>query len=166
MAAPPGFEEFVTFRSERLLRAAYQLTHDRLLAEDLLQTALARAWRSWSRLSGEADPEPYVRKIMFNTYASWWRRRWNGERPTETLPERGEASVAASHAERDQVWRALGRLPRRQRAVIVLRYYEDMTETQIADVLGLSIGAVKSHASRGLAALRLDGSLRAEGATQ
>ena len=71
MAAPPGFEEFVAFRSTRLLRAAYQLTHDWALAEDLTQAALAKAWRAWSRLSGEADPEPYVRKI---TYASWWRQ--------------------------------------------------------------------------------------------
>jgi RNA polymerase sigma-70 factor (sigma-E family) len=162
--APPGFEEFVTFRSERLLRAAYQLTHDRLLAEDLLQTALARAWRVWSRLSGEADPEPYVRRIMFNTYASWWRRRWTHERPTDVLPERGEASIAAAQAERDQLWRALGRLTRRQRAVVVLRFYEDLTESQVAEVLGCAIGSVKAHSSRALAALRLDGSLRPEGA--
>ncbi|HKD96901.1 MAG TPA: SigE family RNA polymerase sigma factor [Micromonosporaceae bacterium] len=165
MPAPPGFEEFVTFRSERLLRAAYQLTHDLLLAEDLLQTALARAWRVWSRLSGEADPEPYVRRIMFNTYASWWRRRWTHERPTGVLPERGEASVAAVQAERDRLWRALGRLTRRQRAVVVLRYYEDMTEAQVAEVLGCSVGSVKAHASRALATLRLDESLRPEGAT-
>jgi RNA polymerase sigma-70 factor (sigma-E family) len=141
VAAPPGFEEFVTFRSARLLRAAYQLTHDWAQAEDLMQTALAKAWRAWSRLSGEADPEPYVRKIMFNTYASWWRRRWTHEAPTADLPEHAEVpGPDVAVGERDEVWRAIGRLPKRQRAVIVLRYFEDMTEAQSADVLGCSIG--------------------------
>ena len=160
-AAPPGFEEFVTFRSTRLLRAAYQLTHDWALAEDLMQAALAKAWRAWSRLSGEVDPEPYVRKIMFNTYASWWRRRWNHEDPTGELPERLAASRAMTDVDdRDQVWRALGNLPKRQRAVIVLRYFEDMTEAEAAAVLDCSVGTVKSQTSRALAALRLDSTLR------
>jgi RNA polymerase sigma-70 factor (sigma-E family) len=168
MAAPPGFEEFVTFRSALLLRAAYQLTHDWAQAEDLMQTALAKAWRVWSRLSGEADPEPYVRKIMFNTYASWWRRRWHQEAPTADLPETGtEPPVDARIGDRDQVWRALARLPRKQRAVIVLRYFEDLTEAQAAEVLDCSIGNVKSQTSRALAALRLDATLRVtEGAAQ
>jgi len=168
MAAPPGFEEFVTFRSARLLRAAYQLTHDWAQAEDLMQTALAKAWRAWSRLSGEADPEPYVRKIMFNTYASWWRRRWHHEAPIAEVPETGAAPAAdARIGDRDQVWRALGRLPRKQRAMIVLRYFEDLTEAQTAEVLDCSIGNVKSQTSRALAALRLDASLRVtEGAAQ
>jgi RNA polymerase sigma-70 factor (sigma-E family) len=159
VGAPPGFEEFVTARSTRLLRAAYQLTHDWALAEDLLQSALAKAWRSWSRLSGEADPEPYVRKIMFNTYASWWRRRWHHENPTGEIPERAETSRAmAAVDDRDEVWRLLGRLSKRQRAVIVLRYFEDMTEAQTADVLNCSVGTVKSQASRALATLRLNSS--------
>jgi RNA polymerase sigma-70 factor (sigma-E family) len=167
VAAPPGFEEFVTFRSARLLRAAYQLTHDWAQAEDLMQTALAKAWRAWSRLSGEADPEPYVRKIMFNTYASWWRRRWTNEAPTADLPEHAEVPGAdVAVGDRDEVWRAIGRLPKRQRAVIVLRYFEDMTEAQAAEVLGCSVGTVKSQASRALATLRLDSSLRTtEGAS-
>src|SRR5262249_21950904 len=155
-----GFEEFVTFRSAMLLRAAYQLTHDWAQAEDLMQTALAKAWRAWSRLSGEADPEPYVRKIVFNTYASWWRRRWHHEAPAAEVPETGTAPAAdARIGDRDQVWRALGRLPRMQRAVIVLRYFEDLTEAQTAEVLDCSIGTVKSQASRALAALRLDATL-------
>ncbi len=167
MAAPPGFEEFVTFRSARLLRAAYQLTHDWARAEDLLQTALARAWRAWPRLSGEADPEPYVRKIMFNTYASWWRRRWNHESPTEPLPEIATATSEVVRVDdRDEVWRALGRLPKRQRAIIVLRYFEDMTEAQTADMLNCSIGNVKSQTSRALATLRLDTSLRPQSRPQ
>ncbi|HEY1487410.1 MAG TPA: SigE family RNA polymerase sigma factor [Micromonosporaceae bacterium] len=164
MAAPPGFEEFVTVRSPRLLRAAYQLTHDWALAEDLMQAALAKAWRAWSRLSLESDPEPYVRKIMFNTYASWWRRRWNHENPTDSVPERTDDSMPHGQVDdRDQVWRALGRLPRRQRAAIVLRYFADMTEAQSADILGCSIGNIKSLTSRGLSSLRLDESLRSDG---
>jgi RNA polymerase sigma-70 factor (sigma-E family) len=167
VAAPPGFEEFVTYRSTRLLQAAFQLTHDWALAEDLMQTALAKAWRSWSRLSGEADPEPYVRKIMFNTYASWWRRRWNYEDPTGEMPEQPDTPRAIDRVDdRDQVWRALGRLPRRQRAAIVLRYFEDMTEAQTADILDCSVGNVKSLTSRGLAALRLDSSLDVKGANR
>lgn len=166
MAAPPGFEEFVTFRSAKLLRAAYQLTHDWTQAEDLMQTALAKAWGAWSRLSGEADPEPYVRKIMFNTYASWWRRRWNCEDPTAEMPESAQAPAAdARIGDQDAVWRALGKLPRKQRAVIVLRYFEDMSEAQAAEILNCSIGTVKSQTSRALVALRLDATLRAtEGA--
>jgi RNA polymerase sigma-70 factor (sigma-E family) len=160
VAAPPGFEEFVTFRSTRLLRAAYQLTHDWAQAEDLMQTALAKAWRAWPRLRDEADPEPYVRKIMFNTYASWWHRRWNRERPTGEIPEQAQTSSSLGQVDdRDEVWRALGRLPKRQRAVIVLRFFEDMTEAHAAEVLNCSIGTVKSQTSRALATLRLDASL-------
>lgn len=78
MTAAEGFDAFVLARSRRLLRTAYLLTQDHALAEDLVQTALAKAWFAWSRIEG-GDPEPYVRKVMVNTYASWWRRRWNGE---------------------------------------------------------------------------------------
>ena len=163
VAAPPGFEEFVTFRSARLLRAAYQLTHDWALAEDLMQTALAKAWRAWSRLSGESDPEPYVRKIMFNTYVSGWHRRWNREHPTDVMPERNDVSQPLGQInDRDEVWRALGRLPKRQRAAIVLRYFEDLTEAQTADILDCCVGNVKSLTSRALSKLRLDTSLRPE----
>ena len=166
MAAPPGFEEFVTFRSARLLRAAFQLTHDWALAEDLMQTALAKTWRAWSRLSGENDPEPYVRKIMFNTYATWWHRRWNHENPTDTMPDRSDALRPLGQIDdRDEVWRAIGRLPKRQRAAIVLRYFEDLTEAQTAEILDCSIGNVKSLTSRALASLRLDAAFRSEGAS-
>jgi RNA polymerase sigma-70 factor (sigma-E family) len=162
LTAPPGFEEFVTLRSSRLLRAAYQLTHDWAQAEDLLQTAYAKAWRVWSRLSAEADPEPYLRKIMFNTYVTWWRRRWHGEEPTDSLPDQRHPDEYNRSHDRDQLWRALGRLPRRQRAIVVLRFFEDMTEAQVADVLDCSVGTVKSQISRALAKLRLDPSLLEE----
>jgi RNA polymerase sigma-70 factor (sigma-E family) len=161
---PEGFDEFVVSRSPRLLRTAYLLVHDWALAEDLLQTALARAWEAWRRIDG--DPEPYVRRILVNTYASSWRRRWRGELPTADFPETG-AEVASPDGvvvERDRVWRALRQLPRRQRAVLVLRYFEDLSEAEVADTLGCSVGTVKSQASRALAKLRLDETLAQEGA--
>jgi RNA polymerase sigma-70 factor (sigma-E family) len=159
---PKGFPEFVAARSPRLLRTAYLLCRDWALAEDLLQTALARVWEAWRRVEG--DPEPYVRRIIVNTYASWWRRRSNGELPTERLPEprTGGEPPQARVDERDQVWQALGRLPRRQRAVLVLRYFEDLSEAETADALGISVGTVKSQSSRALAKLRRDGGWRTE----
>ncbi|WP_230686867.1 SigE family RNA polymerase sigma factor [Catellatospora vulcania] len=158
MAETAEFDEFVATRSRHLLRVAYLLTGDHGLAEDLLQTALARSWSAWRRLDG--NPEPYVRQVLLNTYNSWWRRRWNGERPTEMLPERARPAPQSSVDERDEVWRALSRLSRQQRTVLVLRYFEDLSEAEIAQTLHISPGAVKSHASKGLARLRLDPSLR------
>jgi RNA polymerase sigma-70 factor (sigma-E family) len=148
------FDDFVAARSRALLRTAYLLTHDHALAEDLLQTSLAKAWFAWKRIQGE--PEPYVRKILVNTYATWWRRKWNGERPTEELPER---AVPETPTEPTDLWTAMERLPRRMRAVIVLRYFEDLTEAQTADVLGCSVGTVKSQTSKALAKLRIDPAL-------
>jgi len=163
MKAPEGFDEFVVTRSARLLRTAYLLTNDWALAEDLLQTSLARAWTAWSRIEG--DPEPYVRRILVNAYASWWRRRWTGERPTGDLPDRPlQGDPHARVDDRDEVWQALRRLPRKQRAVIVLRYFEDLSEAEIADALDCSVGTVKSQASRALAKLRMDTTLVPEGA--
>jgi RNA polymerase sigma-70 factor (sigma-E family) len=159
---PEGFDDFVATRSPQLLRTAFLLTRDWALAEDLLQTALARAWEAWSRVEG--DPEPYVRQIIVNAYASSWRRRWRGELPTEQLPEAADqADPNAGIDDRDRLWRALGRLPRRQRAVLVLRYFEDLSEAEIADVLSCSVGTVKSQASRAVAKLRLDSTLAPEG---
>jgi RNA polymerase sigma-70 factor (sigma-E family) len=151
------FDEFVAARSRALLRTAYLLTHDHALAEDLLQTSLTKAWFAWKRIDGE--PEPYVRKILVNTYASWWRRKWNGEQPTDTLPERGAEAEESSTGERTDLWTAMERLPRRMRAVIVLRYFEDLTEAQTADLLGCSVGTVKSQTSKALAKLRIDPAL-------
>jgi RNA polymerase sigma-70 factor (sigma-E family) len=153
------FDQFVVAASPRLLRSAFLLTHEWGGAEDLLQTALVKAWFAWARVRG--NPEPYVRKIMYNTYVSWWRRRSFGERPTPAPPDTPRPDNA--HAEvdaRDEVWRALGRLPRRQRAVLVLRYFEDLSEAQVAELLDISVGTVKSQAARGLARLRQDEDLR------
>ncbi|ADB35277.1 RNA polymerase, sigma-24 subunit, ECF subfamily [Kribbella flavida DSM 17836] len=152
-----SFDAFVLARSGRLLRTAYLLTQDHALAEDLLQTALAKVWFAWSRIEG-GDPEPYVRKVLVNTYATWWRRRWNGEQPTEDLPE-SVGPDGAGTAERTDLWRALQQLPRRQRAVVVLRYYEDLSEAETARILGCTIGTVKSQTSKAFAKLRLDPNL-------
>jgi len=156
-----SFDDFVATRSTRLLRTAYLLTHDRALAEDLVQTSLAKAWFAWARIEGQ--PDAYVRRVMVNTYSSWWQRRWNGEQATADLPER---AAAAGHRpedvrvdDRTDLWRALARLPRRQRAVVVLRFYEDLSEIETAEILQCSVGTVKSQASRALAKLRIDPTL-------
>jgi RNA polymerase sigma-70 factor (sigma-E family) len=159
VGAVEEFDEFVLVRSPRLLRSAYLLTRDWAAAEDLLQTALTKAWFVWRRMQG--DPEPYVRRILYNTYASWWRRRWTGEHPVSTVPEgRAHHDSQSEVAERDEVWQALGRLPKRQRAVLVLRYFEDLSEAEIAETLEISVGTVKSQAAKALARLRLDETLR------
>jgi RNA polymerase sigma-70 factor (sigma-E family) len=148
------FDDFVAVRSTQLLRTAYLLTRDHAQAEDLLQTALTKSWFAWKRIQG--DPEPYVRKVLVNTYASWWRRKWNGERATEVLPETGTPDHAGAAIVGHDLWEAIGRLPKRQRAVVVLRYYEDLSEAETATVLGCSAGTVKSQLSKALAKLRLD----------
>ncbi len=146
------FDTFVETRSDRLLRTAYLLTHDHGLAEDLVQTALTKAWFSWERIQG--DPGPYVHRILVNTFASSWRRRWRGETPTSELPE--ASSTTDDRCEPEDLWRAVGRLPRRQRAVVVLRFYEDLSVADAAEVLGCSAGTVKSQLSKAVAKLRLD----------
>lgn len=164
MAAPDvddGFAEFVSARSDALLRSAWMLTGDAHKAEDLLQTALAKAWRHWSAVEQAGSPEAYVRRILFTTYATWWRRRWRAEIPTERIPEHaGTGDLAGGVAERDAVTRALGRLSRRARAVVVLRYVEDRSVAEVAELLGCPTGTIKVLASRGLAALRADPDLK------
>jgi RNA polymerase sigma-70 factor (sigma-E family) len=154
-----GFDDFVAARSSALLRTAYLLTHDHALAEDLLQTALTRAWFAWDRIEGH--PEPYVRRILVNTFSTWWRRRWNGEHATGDLPDAGTADGTDAVGDNHDLWQAMARLPRRQRAVVVLRYFEDLTEAQTAAALGCSVGTVKSQASKALAKLRIDPALAA-----
>jgi RNA polymerase sigma-70 factor (sigma-E family) len=152
MADRDEFDGFVAARSAALLRTAFLLTGDWALAEDLLQTALAKSWFAWKRIEG--PPEAYVRKVISTTYVTWWRRRWRAEYPTESLPDAGAPAGTGSVEDRDLLWRVLGTLPRRQRAVVVLRYYEDLSEEETAAALGITRGTVKSTASRALAALR------------
>ncbi len=148
-----GFEEFVAARSPALLRTAWLLTGDDGLAEDLVQTALAKAWPRWTTVAHD-DPEAYVRAIVANTYATWWRRKWRGEVPTEALPDRSGGDPFAAVDVRESVRRALAGLTRGQRAVVVLRHFDDLTEAQTAAALGISVGTVKSQNARAMAALR------------
>ncbi|MFI7211052.1 SigE family RNA polymerase sigma factor [Micromonospora maritima] len=148
------FREFVAARSGALLRTAYLLAGDWATAEDLLQTALTKTYLAWKRLGGIDAIEPYARRVLVNTSTSWWRRRWHGERPTEVLPERAGVDEIEHQLDRDALWRHLQALPARQRAVLVLRFYEDMSEAQTAALLEISPGTVKSQTSRALNTLR------------
>lgn len=158
------FRHFVLTETAGLLRAAWLLTGDRMAAEDLLQTALARTWPHWRRIHRDGTPTAYVRTVMARTYLSWRGRRWSGEIPTETPPAAGapEGGFAAVE-DRDQLVRALAALPRGQRAAVVLRYYLDLPEVAVADALGCSVGTVKAQAARGLARLRAEAGATAEG---
>ena len=148
------FREFVAARSPALLRTAYLLTGDWATAEDLLQTALTKIFLAWKRLGEIEAVEPYARRVLVNTSISWWRRRWHGERPTEVLPERAAPDRVDEQLERDALWRHVKALPARQRAVLVLRFYEDLSEAQTAATLNISTGTVKSQTSRALHTLR------------
>jgi len=148
------FREFVGLRSKALLRTAYLLAGDWATAEDLLQIALTKTFLAWKRLGHIEAIEPYARRVLVNTATSWWRRRWHGERPTEILPEPAAADQLGESLERDAMWRHVKALPNRQRAVLVLRYYEDQSEAETARLLGVSVGTVKSQTSRALATLR------------
>jgi RNA polymerase sigma-70 factor, ECF subfamily len=149
------FRDFVAARSGALLRTAYLLAGDWATAEDLLQTALTKTYLAWKRLGRIDAVEPYTRKVLVNTSTSWWRRRWHGERPTEVLPETAITDGLDERLERDALWRHVRDLPARQRAVLVLRFYEDQSEAETARLLGVSVGTVKSQCSRALASLRV-----------
>ncbi|HEX6686154.1 MAG TPA: SigE family RNA polymerase sigma factor [Candidatus Limnocylindrales bacterium] len=148
------FREFVTARSGALLRTAYLLAGDWSTAEDLLQTALTKTYLAWKRLGQIEAVEPYARRVLVNTATSWWRRRWHGERPTEFLPETAAPDRLDEQLDRDVLWKHVKALPARQRAVLVLRFYEDMSEAQTAAMLDISAGTVKSQTSRALGTLR------------
>ena len=152
---PEGFREFVSSRRLALLRRAVLLTGDQGLAEDLVQTSLLKVWPRWEQLAREGDPDAYLRRVMVNTSVSWWRRPSHHERLSASLPETATASDDYTTSDnRDLLDRALCDLPRRQRAVIVLRYYEDLSEAQAAGILDCSVGTVKSQTSRALEKLR------------
>jgi RNA polymerase sigma-70 factor (sigma-E family) len=153
--------EFVATRSPVLLRSAWLLTGDVGKAEDLLQTVLALVWPRWRRVAAGGNPEAYIRRVLFTTYLSWRRRRWRYEVPTSTVPDRGDRTdLAGDSANRDAVQRALGRLSRQQRAVVVLRYVEDLSIAETAELLNCSVATVKVQAGRALAALRADPNLQ------
>ena len=158
-AGDPAFREYVASRGAALLRMALLLTHNLADAEDLVQVALAKTYQAWDRIEDRGAVDGYVRRAMVNTHISWWRRRRVEEYPTDDIPERAVADHAGDGELQDALRRAIERLPRRMRAAVVLRYYEDMTEAEIANVLGVSQGTVKSTVSRAVAKLRIDAEL-------
>ncbi|MBS2551801.1 SigE family RNA polymerase sigma factor [Catenulispora sp. NL8] len=150
------FWEFVTGRRRGLVRVAFLLTGDHGLAEDFVQDALLQAYRNWRRIERSEQPEAYVRKIIVNLVNSRWRRLKNRKVSFySNVPDRPTTRDAHADVDRsDEVWRALATLPTGMRTVIVLRFYEELTEAETAAVLGKSVGTVKSQSSRGLARLR------------
>lgn len=149
------FAAFVRERGARHLRAAVLLTGDWHAAEDLVQASLVKLYRAWPRLDTGVDPDAYLRRVIVNTHRSWWRARWRRETPAAALPDSADGDdLADRRALGVLVRQALARLPRQQRAVLVLRYCEDLPEAEVAKLLGCSAGSVKTHAHRGLRALR------------
>ncbi|WP_371934864.1 SigE family RNA polymerase sigma factor [Streptomyces sp. KL118A] len=155
----PSFASYVRARQPVLLRTARSLTANPSDAEDLLQTALTKTYVAWDRIEDHRALDGYVRRALLNTRTSQWRKRKVDEFACDELPE-PEVTPAGDPAEqqvlRDAMWRAIMKLPARQRAMVVLRYYEDLSEAQTAEVLGVSIGTVKSAVSRALGKLRED----------
>ncbi|WP_037674740.1 SigE family RNA polymerase sigma factor [Streptomyces griseus] len=158
-ATYPSFSSYVRARQPVLLRTARSLTANPSDAEDLLQTALAKTYVAWDRIEDHRALDGYVRRALLNTRTSQWRKRRVDEFACDELPE-PEPMPGGDPAERqalhDAMWRAIGKLPARQRAMVVLRYYEDLSEAQTAELLGVSVGTVKSAVSRALGKLRED----------
>ncbi|WP_121252062.1 SigE family RNA polymerase sigma factor [Nocardioides ferulae] len=158
MPRPPKDEEFTDFVHASwpsLYRTAYLLLGDHAAAEDLVQTALAKTYAAWSKVRSVEAAPAFARTTLVNTANSWFRRRsWGRERPTDPIPERG--APAPDPSDRPAVVAALATLPPRQRAVVVLRYYEDLSVAQVARILGCAEGTVKSQTSDALAKLRVE----------
>ncbi|MGW1343352.1 SigE family RNA polymerase sigma factor [Kribbella sp. NPDC002412] len=150
-----SFDELVVSTERRLLRLGLMLTGGVHSAEDLVQTVFARAHRKWERIQSLDNPEAYLRTMVVNEFLSWRRLLKNRELPVaEPVDLPSTEDIGARQALRDTAWRLLATLPRQQRAVLVLRYYEDLPDDEIAAVLGCAPGTVRSNAARGLATLR------------
>ena len=149
-----AFSELVAARSPALLRTAFLVVGDHQLAQDLLQESLVKTYVAWPRLRDVTKAEAYVRRTMVTTAISWRRRRSFHERPVDDVPSRWDADPAEGLAVHDLVWEQVCSLPPRQRAALVLRYYEDLTEGETAEVLGCLVGTVKSQVSAALGKLR------------
>jgi RNA polymerase sigma-70 factor (sigma-E family) len=151
---PPSFEEYVHARGPDLLRFAYVLCGDYHLAQDLVQEVLAKAYRRWSHIES-ASPDPYLRKGIVRTHLSWRMRRAGRETIVEHTPDRpAGADFSTRHAARDELWALLATLSKTQRAVLVLRFFEDLDDTQISELVGCAEATVRVHAHRGLAKRR------------
>jgi RNA polymerase sigma-70 factor (sigma-E family) len=149
-----AFTEFISARSASLFRTAYLIVGDHQLAQDLLQESLIKTYMAWPRLRDPSKAEAYTRKTIVTTAISWRRRRSFHERPMEVLPDMAVPDPGEAVTTRAWMVTQLRSLPPRQRAAIVLRHYEDLSEAQTAEVMGCSVGAVKSHVSTGLGRLR------------
>jgi RNA polymerase sigma-70 factor (sigma-E family) len=159
-----SFEAYVAARGAALVRFAILLTGDDHRAEDLVQDALAKAYLRWGRIRRADNPDVYVRRLIANASRSWWRRPANREVPVERTAEHPvPGDLGADAAEHDTLWRLVATLPHQQRAVVVLRYYEDLDDTTIAEILDCSPVTVRTHAMRALQRLR--GHLRASAPT-
>ncbi len=156
----PDFRDYVQTRSRALVRTAYLLTGNLADAEDLVQSALAKTYLAWDRIEDRGALDGYVRRAIVNTHISWWRRRRVQEYPTDELPDQAVADHATSSDLNETLRRAVDRLPQRMRAAVMLRYYDDMTEAEVAEVLGVSLGTVKSTVARAVAKLRIDADLQ------
>ncbi|MBO9522774.1 MAG: SigE family RNA polymerase sigma factor [Nocardioidaceae bacterium] len=154
MSTEHDFVEFVAARWTSLYRLAYLLTGSPSAAEDLLQTTFEKAYASWPRISRMDFPEAYLRRMLTNALASSRRRAWLREVSSDAVPEGASDATDVGVLDRSLLWPLVCALPVRQRAVIVLRYYEDLTEAQIADVLGCAPGTVKSQTSAAMKTLR------------
>jgi RNA polymerase sigma-70 factor (sigma-E family) len=161
--ADEEFREFMHGRWPSMVRLAYGLTGDQGHAEDLVQTAFARTYASWPRVRRAGNPDAYLRQIVINENRNRFRKRRVTERLTGQLPEPGSADTTGDHDERLALIAALRTLGPRQRAVVVLRYWAGLTETETAAALGCSVGTVKSQAARALASLRKSTELVEEG---
>jgi len=150
-----GFAQFIEAREQALQRTAWLLTNDWALAQDLVQTTLARSWPYWGKIRRGDDPEIYVRRVMVNTWATWRRRRWRAEQPSGMLTDQpAPGDVAADVATRLALSNVLEALTERQRAVVVLRLFDDLPEAQVAQILGCAAGTVRATLSQALARLR------------
>ncbi|MFB6719852.1 SigE family RNA polymerase sigma factor [Kribbella sp. NPDC056345] len=149
------YDELVRATERRLIRLGLMLTGNLHSAEDLVQTVLARAHRRWDRISGLDHPEAYLRTMVVNEFLSWRRILKNREVPlAEPVDRPSDEDIGSRQALKDATWQLLTTLPKQQRAVLVLRYYEDLADDQIAGILGVAAGTVRSNASRALANLR------------
>jgi len=149
------FAAWMTARQPSLLRTAYLLSGDHHTAEDLVQTTLAKVYLSWDKVQRREVIDGYARRILVNENNSMWRRAWKKrEFSSDEIPDRTTVSDTYDEGHSQALWQFVQTLPRRQRAVVVLRYYEELSEAETAEVLGVSVGTVKSQASRALATLR------------
>jgi len=157
-----SFGDYVRSRGGALLRAAHALTGNRADAEDLVQATLVKAYQSWSNVADPTALDTYVRRTMVNTHISGWRRRRVDEYPTDQVPDSATADATGDSDLQELVQRAVDRLPRRMRAAVMLRYYDDLSEPEVAAALGVSVGTVKSTVARAVAKLREDAELGAD----